>query len=130
MLLLEALSHTLTVPISTRKDGRFTFVAFGEIMPLALPAFRVRISMNIKTTQLMKTNGNVRLTTPTTESSRLRSLVDTQEVIYNIAQLAQVLNVTPNTIRKRIRRGIIPAHREGRYYYILKSEYVNALRNK
>ena len=78
----------------------------------------------------MKTNGNVRLTTPTTESSRLRSLVDTQEVIYNIAQLAQVLNVTPNTIRKRIRRGIIPAHREGRYYYILKSEYVNALRNK
>lgn len=78
----------------------------------------------------MRTNGNVRLTTSTTENSKLRSLVDTQEVIYNIAQLAQVLNVTPNTIRKRIRRGIIPAHREGRYYYILKSEYVNALRNK
>lgn len=78
----------------------------------------------------MKTNGNVRLTTSTTENSKLRSLVDTQEVIYNIVQLAQVLNVTPNTIRKRIRRGIIPAHREGRYYYILKSEYVNALRNK
>ena len=78
----------------------------------------------------MRTNGNVRLTTSTTENSKLRSLVDTQEVIYNIAQLAQVLNVTPNTIRKRIRRGVIPAHREGRYYYILKSEYVNALRNK
>lgn len=78
----------------------------------------------------MRTNGNVRLTTSTTENSKPRSLVDTQEVIYNIAQLAQVLNVTPNTIRKRIRRGIIPAHREGRYYYILKSEYVNALRNK
>lgn len=78
----------------------------------------------------MKTNGNAKLTKSTTESTRLRSLVDTQEVIYNIAQLAQVLNVTPNTIRKRIRRGIIPAHREGRYYYILKSEYVNALRNK
>lgn len=78
----------------------------------------------------MKTNGNAKLTMSTTESSKMRSLIDTQEVIYNITQLAKVLDVTPNTIRKRIRRGIIPAHKEGRFYYILKSEYVNALRNK
>ena len=63
-------------------------------------------------------------------SDLLGIISDSQEVIYNITQLAKVLDVTPNTIRKRIRRGIIPAHKEGRFYYILKSEYVNALRNK
>ena len=78
----------------------------------------------------MKTNGNAKLTMSTIESSKMRSLIDTQEVIYNIVQLAKVLDVTPNTIRKRIKRGIIPAHKEGRFYYILKSEYVNSLRNK
>ena len=105
-------------------------VAIGKKMLAASSAFREKNSMNIKTILFMKTNGNARLTTSTTDSSKLRSLIDTQEVIYNITQLAKVLDVTPNTIRKRIRRGIIPAHKEGRFYYILKSEYVNALRNK
>lgn len=55
-------------------------------------------------------------------------LADMQEVIYSVAQLADELGTTPAAIRKRIARGFIPAHREGRRLFILKSEYVSCLR--
>ena len=58
------------------------------------------------------------------------SLADTQEVIYTVNQLAEELGTTPAAIRKRIARGFIPAHKEGRKLIILKSEYVGSLRER
>lgn len=58
------------------------------------------------------------------------SLTDTQEVIYTVSQLAEELGTTPAAIRKRIARGFIPAHKEGRKLIILKSEYVRSLRER
>ena len=66
-----------------------------------------------------------------TKKDKLASLpTDKREVIYSVNQLAQVLGTTPGAIKKRIARGLIPAHREGRRLLILKSEYVSCLQNR
>lgn len=57
-------------------------------------------------------------------------VVNTEDKVWNVQTLAQELGTTPDTVRKRIQRGLIPAHKEGRSWYILKSEYIRNLRNK
>lgn len=54
---------------------------------------------------------------------------DQEETIWTVVQLARELNTTPQAIRQRIRRGYIPAHKEGRKLYIFKSEYIKTLKS-
>lgn len=57
-------------------------------------------------------------------------VIDSEETIWNVAQLAEIIGTSPQAIRKRIMRGAIPAHKEGHSWYILKSEYISNLRCK
>lgn len=57
-------------------------------------------------------------------------IIDSEETIWSVAKLAELLGTTPQAIRKRINRGVIPAHKEGHSWYILKSEYIRNLKAK
>lgn len=57
-------------------------------------------------------------------------VIDSEETAYSVETLAKELNTTVDAIRKRINRGLIPAHKNGRMWFILKSEYVRSLREK
>lgn len=57
-------------------------------------------------------------------------VVDSEETVWSVEQLAKQLSTTTEAIRKRIQRGTIPAHKSGRLWFILKSEYVRAIRER
>lgn len=73
--------------------------------------------MNSKTNQ--SRNGSV-----------VNSIVDINDEVLNVTQLSEMIGITKWGVLKRIERGIIPAHKEGRRWYVLKSEYVAQLRRK
>ena len=77
----------------------------------------------------MSTNGE-RKSSRLTIGDLKQMILDTEETVWSVAQLAELLGTTPQAIRKRIRRGYIPAHKEGHSWYILKSEYISNLRAK
>ncbi len=116
------------------------FPTFGKNEPYVPLAFRLMNLLNIIRIESMSTHGAAQQKTSSILNSlRARkkktnridsSLTDTQEVIYTVSQLAEELGTTPAAIRKRIARGFIPAHKEGRKLIILKSEYVGSLRER
>lgn len=57
-------------------------------------------------------------------------VIDAEDTVWSVAQLAELIGTTRQAIRKRILRGAIPAHKEGHSWYILKSEYISNLRKK
>lgn len=57
-------------------------------------------------------------------------VINQDETVWNVKQLASVIGASEEAVRKRIKRNVIPAHKEGRSWYILKSEYISNLRNK
>lgn len=57
-------------------------------------------------------------------------VIDQEETVWTVLQLARILGTTPQALRRRISRGYIPAHKERRKLYILKSEYIKALKSK
>ena len=59
-----------------------------------------------------------------------KSIIDINDEVINVRQLSEMLSISRWAVLKRIQRGIIPAHKEGTRWYILKSEYVAQLRNK
>lgn len=65
-----------------------------------------------------------------TTDDLVQIVIDQEETVWTVTQLARELNTTPQAIRRRISRGYIPAHKEGRKLYILKSEYIKALKSK
>lgn len=77
----------------------------------------------------MSTNGE-RKSSRLTIGDLKQMILDTEETVWSVAQLAELLGTTPQAIRKRIMRGYIPAHKEGHSWYILKSEYISNLRAK
>lgn len=64
------------------------------------------------------------------EDIKKQMIIDCTETVMSVEEFARFVCKTPEAIRKRIRRGLIPAHKEGRSWYILKSEYVSSLRTK
>ena len=56
-------------------------------------------------------------------------IVDTSDTIYTVPDIARMFGRKECTIRKRIEKGLIPAHKMGRCWYILKSELVAGLRD-
>lgn len=68
---------------------------------------------------------------PVISVSELKQMItDTEDVIWTVPQLADILGISCAAVRKRIQRGAIPAHKEGHSWYILKSEYIRNLRAK
>lgn len=55
-------------------------------------------------------------------------VIDQEETVMSVAALAKELGISTQAVRKRIERKLIPAHKKGRLWYILKSEYINAIR--
>jgi hypothetical protein len=60
----------------------------------------------------------------------LQRLADANDEVLTVEMLASILCVSKWAILKRIQRGQIKAHKEGNYWYILKSEYIENLRSK
>ncbi|EGV33203.1 hypothetical protein HMPREF9431_00875 [Segatella oulorum F0390] len=56
-------------------------------------------------------------------------IVDTSDTVYTVPDIACMFGRKECTIRKRIEKGLIPAHKIGRCWYILKSELVAGLRD-
>lgn len=56
-------------------------------------------------------------------------IVDTSDTVYTVPDVARMFGRKECTIRKRIEKGLIPAHKMGRCWYILKSELVAGLRD-
>lgn len=77
----------------------------------------------------MSTHGKKASTRITVDELK-QMIIDTEETVWSVAQLAAHIGSTPQAIRKRIIRGAIPAHKEGHSWYILKSEYIKNLRAK
>lgn len=57
-------------------------------------------------------------------------VVNSEDKVWNVQTLAKELGTTAEAVRKRIQRGLIPAHKEGRSWYVLKSEYISNLKRK
>ena len=55
-------------------------------------------------------------------------VTDQEETIWSVERLAEELGISRQAVRKRIERQLIPAHKNGRMWYILKSEYINSIR--
>jgi len=54
-------------------------------------------------------------------------IVDTSDTVYTVPDVARMFGRKECTIRKRIEKGLIPAHKMGRCWYILKSNRVAGL---
>lgn len=55
--------------------------------------------------------------------------VNAGDKVYTIQSLADELNMSYWAIQKRIKRGQIPAHYKDGRWHILKSEFINDIRN-
>ena len=102
-------------------------------------------SENVKRKSIMvqmKTNGKESYHTTSTvvESGRKNQntsealamshgMLNTSDTVYTVPDIARMLGRKECTIRKRIEKGLIPAHKMGRCWYILKSEFVAELRD-
>ncbi|AGB29707.1 hypothetical protein Prede_2458 [Prevotella dentalis DSM 3688] len=56
-------------------------------------------------------------------------IVNASDTVYTVPDIARMFGRKECTIRKRIENGLIPAHKMGRCWYILKSELVAGLRD-
>nr|WP_235777555.1 MULTISPECIES: helix-turn-helix domain-containing protein [Prevotella] len=56
-------------------------------------------------------------------------MVNASDTVYTVPDIARMFGRKECTIRKRIENGLIPAHKMGRCWYILKSELVAGLRD-
>jgi len=46
--------------------------------------------------------------------------------LYDVDELAVILNVTPDAIRRQIRRGVLPGRKVGRKLYVVGAELLRA----
>src|SRR5574344_2072519 len=56
-------------------------------------------------------------------------MLNASDTVYTVRDVANMLGRKECTIRRRIENGLLPAHKVGRCWYILKSEFVDGLRN-
>jgi excisionase family DNA binding protein len=56
-------------------------------------------------------------------------MLNASDTVYTVRDIANMLGRKECTIRRRIENGLIPAHKVGRCWYILKSEFVGCLRD-
>ena len=56
-------------------------------------------------------------------------VLNTSDTVYTVPDIALMLGRKECTIRKHIEKGLIPAHKMGRCWYVLKSEFIAELRD-
>ena len=56
-------------------------------------------------------------------------VLNTSDTVYTVPDIALMLGRKECTIRKRIEKGLIPAHKMGRRWHVLKSEFIAELRD-
>lgn len=61
--------------------------------------------------------------------SSSKVILNASDTVYTVRDIANMLGRKECTIRRRIENGLLPAHKVGRCWYILKSEFVDGLRN-
>ena len=61
--------------------------------------------------------------------SSSKVILNASDTVYTVRDVASMLGRKECTIRRRIENGLLPAHKVGRCWYILKSEFVDGLRN-
>ena len=64
-----------------------------------------------------------------TQAPFVKYLMNVNDEVWTVNELADMLGLTKWAILKRIQRGCIPAHKQGNFWYILKSEYIDLLKN-
>lgn len=127
----EYLQESSFIPLTTTEESEW----------LSMPS----PSENVKRKSIMmqmKTNGKESYHTTSTvvESGRKNQntsealamshgMLNTSDTVYTVPDIARMLGRKECTIRKRIEKGLIPAHKMGRCWYILKSEFVAELRD-
>ena len=84
------------------------------------------MKIKIKETTMVGKNKSQRITV--VELKQI--VIDQEETVWSVEQMAQMLGISAQAVRKRILRGLMPAHKNGRLWYILKSEYISRLRSK
>lgn len=77
----------------------------------------------------MNMNGKKRSQKITVEELK-QIVIDSEETVWSVENMAEILGISKQAVRKRILRKMIPAHKDGRLWYILKSEYISGLRAK
>ena len=60
----------------------------------------------------------------------MQELVNATDTVWSVNQFANIIGTSKWAVLKRIRRGTLPAHKDGTSWYILKSEYISHLRKK
>ena len=65
----------------------------------------------------------------TSQAPVVQHLMNVNDEVWTVQQLADKLQLSVVAVQKRIQRGTIPAHKQGKYWYILKSEYIALLKN-
>ena len=63
------------------------------------------------------------------KNSVVNQLIDVNDTVLSVEDVAKMLRISSWGVRKRILRGQLPAHRQGRRLYILKSELVASIRS-
>lgn len=56
--------------------------------------------------------------------------MNVNEEMLTVEKVAELMCISKWGVLKQIERGILPAHKNGRRWYILKSELVQYVRNK
>ncbi|SDM08200.1 helix-turn-helix domain-containing protein [Segatella bryantii] len=65
---------------------------------------------------------------PNNRLNIVQRLADIDDEILSVDETAQILFVSKWAIFKKIKRGVLPAHKQGHRIYLLKSEVVNKIR--
>ena len=63
-------------------------------------------------------------------NSIVRQFVNVNEEALKVEQTAELLGISRWGVLKRIERGLLPAHKDGRRWYVLKSELMEYLRER
>ena len=91
----------------------------------------VRLVRNISITRIKVTDMVGKIKSQKISVDELKQIViDSEETVWTVTDVAKMLNISEQAVRKRILRGRIPAHKDGGFWYILKSEFISRLRTK
>ena len=117
----------------TQEGGRrtfmFTWVMFTTTAPLFLSVSLETIMNTTNQISIMQKNGRKKSQLISIDDMK-QIVIDSEEQVWTVETLAQMLGISAQGVRKRILKGLIPAHKEGRLWYVLKSEYISNLRSK
>lgn len=62
-------------------------------------------------------------------NSIVKQFVNVNDMLLKVEEAAELLGISRWGVLKRIERGLLPAHKDGRRWYLLKSELIEYLRS-